>query len=135
LKTKGSMQKIVILMLGGAVGTVCRYTIAGLTHKMISVTIPIGTLIVNASGSLIIGLLWGYFESSRIQSDIRTFLFIGILGSYTTFSTYVLESMNLFRDGEVKMAMLNILSNNLIGLTFVFGGFFMIRYIMISMRL
>jgi len=82
---------------------------------------------VNLLGSFIIGLLWGTWETTNMSSHTRTFLFIGILGGFTTFSSFTLETMNLFRDGEYGMATLNILANNILGLILVFAGFFAAR--------
>ncbi|MEK6589569.1 MAG: CrcB family protein, partial [Nitrospinota bacterium] len=58
-----------------------------------------------------------------ISSNTRTFIFIGILGGFTTFSSYTMETLNLFRDGEIKLGLTNILANNIIGLLLVFIGF------------
>ena len=66
-------------------------------------------------------------ETANISSHMRTFIFIGILGGFTTFSTYSLETLNLFREGEVKMAIVNILANNILGILMVFAGFFAAR--------
>ncbi len=119
--------KILLLAAGGAIGTVGRYAVSGLTHKYIDGAFPYGTLMVNILGSLIIGFLWGTWETANISSQLRTFIFIGILGGFTTFSTFSLETLNLFRDGEIKTAMFNILANNILGLIMVFGGFFAAR--------
>ena len=119
--------KILLLATGGAIGTVSRYAISGMTHKYIAGTFPVGTLMVNVLGSLIIGLIWGIWETASISSHMRTFIFIGILGGFTTFSTYSLETLNLFREGEVKMAIVNILANNILGILMVFAGFFAAR--------
>jgi fluoride exporter len=119
--------KILLLLAGGAVGTVSRYAVAGMTHKYYIGTFPLGTLMVNILGSLIIGFLWGIWETANISSNLRTFIFIGILGGFTTFSTYSLETLNLFRDGEVKMAIINILANNILGISMVILGFFVAK--------
>jgi CrcB protein len=119
--------KILLLAAGGAIGTVGRYAVSGLTHRYIDGTFPYGTLMVNILGSLIIGFLWGTWETANISSQLRTFIFIGILGGFTTFSTFSLETLNLFRDGEIKTAIFNILANNILGLIMVFGGFFAAR--------
>ena len=78
---------------------------------------------VNLAGSLIIGLIWGLWESNNIPTGVRTFIFIGILGGFTTFSSYALETITMFRDGEMKMAIINILASNILGLLLVFLGF------------
>lgn len=121
------MTKIILLLAGGAIGTLARYGLAGLTHKYFEGTFPLGTLVVNLLGSLIIGLLWGLWESNNIPTGIRTFLFIGILGGFTTFSSYALETLHMFRDGEAKMAVINILASNILGLMLVFVGFIAAR--------
>jgi len=117
------MIKILLLLSGGAAGTLARYAVAGWGHRLYLGDFPIGTLLVNLIGSFIIGLAWGIFELSNITSNMRTFLFIGVLGGFTTFSSYTLETMNLFRDGDVKLGLTNILLNNILGLALVFLGF------------
>jgi CrcB protein len=119
--------KILLLAAGGAIGTLGRYAVSGITHKYVEGAFPYGTLMVNVIGSLIIGLLWGTWETANISSHLRTFIFIGILGGFTTFSSFSLETMNLCRDGEFKMAIINILANNILGILMVFAGFFAAR--------
>ena len=115
------MTKFIILAAGGAIGTILRYSISGFTYRFFSGVFPWGTLAVNLTGSLIIGFLWGLFEIENISSNVRNFIFIGILGGFTTFSTFALESLNLFRDGEVKLALTNILASNILGIVLVFS--------------
>lgn len=117
------MTKIILLVTGGAVGTLARYGLSGLTHTIFGGTFPYGTLAVNLAGSFLIGLLWGFVEVGNINSSMRTFIFIGILGGFTTFSSYALETLNLVRDGESKMALANIMATNILGLILVFLGF------------
>ena len=117
------MIKILLLLSGGAAGTLARYAVSGWGHKLYLGDFPIGTLLVNLIGSFIIGLAWGVWEMSNISSNMRTFIFIGILGGFTTFSSYTLETLNLFREGEVKLGITNILLNNILGLVLVFVGF------------
>ena len=117
------MTKILLLLTGGAIGTLARYGLSSLTHRYFDGSFPLGTLLVNLTGSLLIGFIWGLWETQNMQSNIRAFMFIGIFGGFTTFSAYALESLNLFRDGETKMALLNILANNILGLLLVFLGF------------
>jgi CrcB protein len=117
------LMKIIYLLTGGAIGTVGRYALSGLTYRYLEGTFPYGTLLVNLLGSLLIGFLWGIFETENMSPGIRNFIFIGLLGGFTTFSTYSLETLNLARDGELKLAMANILANNLGGLLLVIIGF------------
>ena len=115
------------LLLGGAFGTLSRYFVSGFTHRYFNTTFPIGTLIVNLIGSFVIGFLWALWENSNLHSNVRSFIFIGILGGFTTFSTYSLETLNLFRDGEIKIGLVNILANNILALVLVFVGFIMAK--------
>ena len=117
-------------MTGGALGTLARYVASGLAHRVSDTLFPLGTLVVNASGSLLIGIVWALWEDSAMPPYIRTFLLIGFFGGFTTFSSFSLETMNLVRDNEMKLAVLNILANNIIGIAMVFGGFLLTRYFM-----
>ena len=128
------MLKILYLLAGGAIGSLLRYGVSGLTHKYISGLFPWGTLMVNATGALIIGFLWGLFEQKGISPNMRMFLFVGLLGGYTTFSTYALESMNLFKSGDTRMAIMNLLANNLLAIAAVFGGYFLIRLLILNLK-
>ena len=118
------MIKLLYILAGGSIGAISRYALAGLSHKLVESTYPIGTLTVNLTGSFVIGVLFGLTELFTLSPNIRAFVFIGVLGSFTTFSSYSLETMNLFKDGELKSALLNILYNNVFGLILVFLGLF-----------
>jgi len=123
------MVKVAIIAFGGAIGAVLRYVISGFIHQHWKAIFPIGTLIVNLSGAFLIGFLWGIFEYSIVSHGMRTFIFVGILGAYTTFSTFCLENFSLFRDGEFTQAFLNILLSNILGIILVFAGFFVSKFI------
>lgn len=117
------MVKIILLATGGAIGTLLRYSLSGYTYRFFDSMFPWGTLFVNLTGSFAIGTLWGFFEIENLSPNVRNFIFIGLLGGFTTFSTFALENFNLFRDGEIKLLMLNILASNVIGIMLVFGGY------------
>ncbi len=124
------MFKILILMAGGGIGTLLRYGMAGLTHRFSSGAFPTGTLAVNLIGSFIIGCSWAFFERSLISPNIRLFFMVGLLGGFTTFSTFALENFNLMRDGSMKFFLINILVSNIAGILLVFAGFKMISMIL-----
>lgn len=124
------MYKILYLVAGGAIGTLSRYYVSGLAQKYMGSGFPWGTLVVNITGAFIIGFIWGLFETIEIRSGFRVFVFIGILGGFTTFSSYALESMNLYKQGEIKMAVFNILANNVLAIILVFVGFMAARGIL-----
>jgi len=114
-------------MPGGALGTLARYLASGLAHRMTGSLFPVGTLLVNSVGSLLIGIAWALWEQSSVPSYIRLFVLVGFFGGFTTFSSFSLETMNLIRDNEIKMALFNILANNILSVLLVFGGFFLTR--------
>lgn len=103
-------------MAGGGIGTVARYVVSDYTHKYYLGSFPMGTLAVNMLGSFVIGLLWGMLDMQNVSHGVKAFLFIGILGGFTTFSSYAIESFNMLKDGDTKLALLNILANNVLSI-------------------
>ncbi len=128
------MFKLLFIALGGAAGTLLRYVVSGIGDRFSDGVFPLGTLIVNLSGAFIIGFLWGFFEESNIPSSFRAPIFIGIIGGYTTFSTFALESFNLIRGGEYKIALINILASNIFGIGLVFIGFILAKLFITNIK-
>jgi len=128
------MMRFFYIGIGGAIGALLRYGISGLTHRFLNSAFPWGTLSVNLIGSLIIGFLWGMFELVIVPQNIKLFCFIGILGSFTTFSTFSIENFNLLRDSEYNLFAINVLASFLLGLILVFAGYFLGRYIFNAVR-
>jgi CrcB protein len=122
-------MKFVLVLLGGGIGSLARYSFSGWVHGKYAGIFPLGTLTVNLVGSFLIGVLWALFESATMNPTLRVFLFVGILGGFTTFSTYSLETLSLLRDGEVRTALINILVNNVGGILLAFAGFVTTREI------
>jgi CrcB protein len=118
------MQKILLVLLGGAIGTGLRYGFANL----INVTLrhpqfPYGTFIINVSGSFVMGLLAACFEARASASEVyRAALMTGVLGGYTTFSSFSLETYSLMRDGRADAALLYVSASVLLGLASVWAG-------------
>lgn len=125
-----SLHHLFLLILGGAIGTIARYLVFVLIDKQIGHAFPWGTLFVNLTGSFMIGLLWGFFEKINITPAMRLFIFIGILGSFTTFSTFAFDNFNLINQGAVKMMLLNVLLNNIGGIGLCFAGFYLIKLVL-----
>lgn len=123
------IAKFLFVAIGGVIGALARYILSAGTHKLYVGHFPLGTLLVNLSGSLVIGLLWGIFDQYDLSHNWRLFFFIGILGSYTTFSSFGLDTFHLFRDGEMTLAVLNILLNNVLGILLVFIGYGITRLV------
>lgn len=91
------MNKILLVGLGGAIGAILRY---GLSFLPIKMNFPVATFLTNVIGALLIGIVVGLFEKSRISSDMTLFLKTGVCGGFTTFSTFSLESLQLFENGQ-----------------------------------
>ncbi len=127
-------MKFLYLALGGATGTILRYIISGLVYRFYDGFFPWGTFAVNLSGSFVIGFLWESFERVSVSPNLRLFLLIGMLGAFTTFSTYSLESFNLLRDGEMRLALFNILLSNIVCIASVFLGFGASVYVFTHLR-
>ena len=82
---------------------------------------------MNVTGSLVIGFLWGIVDRFTVSPNVRLFVFIGILGGYTTFSTFSLETFNLMRDGEYRIALMNVILSVILSIGAVFLGYFFSR--------
>jgi len=116
-------MKFFYLALGGSIGAILRYLVSLYSVKYLAWGFPVGTLAVNMLGSFFIGLVFVLLGRDQITFNLRIFLFIGLFGSFTTFSTFMFESYDLFRSGMVKMAFLYISVSNIFGLLFVYAGF------------
>lgn len=123
------MLRLFNIAIGGAAGALLRYWVSGLAHRIGGSSFPWGTLSVNLIGSFLIGFLWGMFESVIVSQNTRILIFIGLLGSFTTFSTFSLESFHLVRDGEYGLFIANILSSFVLGILLVFAGYFLSRFL------
>lgn len=121
-------------MVGGAIGALLRFSIANIAYHVSSGLFPWGTLVVNLLGSFIIGLLWGLLDINNLSPHVKNLVFIGLLGSFTTFSTFTLDTMNLFHLGEAKLAVLNVILSNGLGLILVFSGYFLGRQLILLSR-
>jgi CrcB protein len=103
------MQNYFLVFVGGGIGAAARYWLSGWVPAKIQSDLPVGTLTVNILGCFLIGFLMSAFEERFLaQPSMRVFLTIGILGGFTTFSTFSFETVALMRDGEVLFATANI---------------------------
>ena len=98
-----------LVFLGGGVGAAARYFIGGMVHRFTAPDFPYGTLVVNVVGCLAIGFLMTFFEERFIVNPyLRVFLTIGLLGGFTTFSSFSFETMALLRDGSYMLGIINV---------------------------
>ena len=118
------MNAILLVALGGAIGSVARYTLSGaILHHTIDWRFPAGTFAVNVVGCLVAGMLAGLAEKHALfTADARLFLFTGLLGGFTTFSAFGLETMFLIKRGELAVAGANVVLSVLAGLLALWLG-------------
>ena len=118
------MANILLVGLGGFIGSIMRYLLSGYVQQSTkSVDFPFGTLAVNVIGCFVIGFLSQLAEGrGMFTSESRAFVFIGILGGFTTFSSFGNETLNLARDSQMINAFANVAANVIIGLFAVWLG-------------
>jgi CrcB protein len=118
------MHKVFLVGLGGFVGAVLRYLISGGVQVLTqSIAFPHGTLAVNVMGCFLIGLCSHMVESQiGMSAEVRLLLMVGLLGSFTTYSTFSNETINLLQDGRLLFALLNIAAHIILGLSAVLIG-------------
>ena len=117
------LQKLLLMGSAGAVGVWARYGLAGLVQRMAGEAFPWGTAVVNVTGCFIAGVLFVLFESRfMVSAETRLIVLVGFLGSFTTFSTFALETGNLMRDAQWAWAAGNLALHNACGLACFFLG-------------
>jgi fluoride exporter len=118
------MKSAMLVALGGALGSVARFKLSGwLLHHAIDWKFPVGTFAVNVIGCLLAGILAGLAEKHDLLSaDTRLLLFTGVLGGFTTFSAFGLETMFLIKRGELGVATLNVMLSVAAGLLALWIG-------------
>jgi len=115
--------KILSVAFGGGLGAVLRYLIFFYFERFHKSIFPWPTLIVNLLGALLIGLLWGYFDKIYVSPGFRMFIFIGILGSFTTFSTFAFDILSMIHDGQFRNMIVYLLVSNILGIGLAFTGY------------
>lgn len=121
----GVVSQLLLVGFGGFVGSVLRYAVSGLAHRLAPfAAFPYGTLTVNLVGCLVLGLLAGLADSRQLLgADARLFLFLGCLGGFTTFSTFGYETFMLVRDAEPFKAAASVTLHVVGGLLAVWVGY------------
>ena len=112
-----------VIFLGAGLGGVARYTVGGWVQGAAGSAFPWGTLVVNITGSLLLAFSYAIMEGTGASATWRAFIGIGLLGGYTTFSTFGYESMRLVEDGQWTRAGLYVLASVIISLLGVALGF------------
>jgi CrcB protein len=111
--------------IGGGIGAVLRYLVANLGQSWTTADFPLGTLVVNIIGCALIGLVTALLIGPLAQHRefLRILLIVGVLGGFTTFSTFAIDSFELFEDGRVRQAVIYILLSNVVGIFVAWGSY------------
>src|SRR5262245_19099482 len=116
-------MRILLVGVGGFVGSVLGYWLSGVAQTARRSAFPLGTLTVNVVGCFVIGVLSELADTRGfLSSDARALLVIGLIGGFTTFSAFANETVNALRDGTVVIASANVVVSVIVGLLAVWGG-------------
>ena len=119
------MLNYMFVGLGAALGGVLRYWLSNYTYKFFPESFPYGTLIVNVTGSFILGLTMFYlYDKELIGPQLRILLTIGFCGGFTTFSSFTYETVSLFREAQIWPGLLNIMLNLILCLIGIYLAYF-----------
>lgn len=127
MQSHWSLAALSAVAAGGAAGSVARYVFGALVQRA-GTGFPWGTLVVNASGSFLLGVLMTWFVARTPSPEVRLFFTIGLCGGYTTFSTFAYESALLLQDGRLTRAILYVTSSVLLTIGAMFSGFAAARF-------
>jgi CrcB protein len=115
--------QLLLVGLGGFAGAVARWAIDGWISERNPTAFPVGTLVINLTGSFLLGVLFAWvIERDVLPPDVRLPLMVGFLGAYTTFSTFMLESWRLVEEGAYGLAAANLVGSVVLGLVAVVAG-------------
>jgi CrcB protein len=114
----------ILVIIGGGAGALIRYLLSLWIQNSHSRQFPLGTLVVNLAGCLLIGILYRVFEKTSLLPEIRLMVFTGLLGGFTTFSSFGLETFQLLRSSEYFQAFLYAGLSNGAGILLVFAGYY-----------
>ncbi len=112
------------IALGSAIGGVSRYVVGAALQQRFGMTFPVGTLIVNITGSLLLGFIMRFaLGGSQISPETRIFLTTGFCGGYTTFSTFSYDTVVMFESGQTRRALLYVTLSVVLSVVATFAGF------------
>jgi fluoride exporter len=118
------MQKTILIGVAGLIGTLGRYWLSGLVARQYGESFPWGTLVINVAGCFLAGSVFYLTEERFLVSPmLRSAILIGLLGGFTTFSSFGLQTFTLLRDGQFGFAGLNFIISNFFGLVMVWAGY------------
>ena len=126
LRVIGILTGVTLLLvgLGGALGSMARYMCSTLISRVAPSLFPFGTFAVNVVGCVLFGIIVGLAEQRSVfRPEARAFLLIGVLGGFTTFSTFAFESFQLLRDGQFMSVAVNVVGQVIAGVVGLWAGF------------
>lgn len=122
--------QFLVVAIGGAIGSALRYGTSLGAARVLGTSFPYGTLLVNLAGCLLAGIVFGIMEDrAGFSPMVRLLLLTGFLGGYTTFSTFMLETVTLVQGGAWGIALTSLIANNAAGAALAVGGIYVGRVI------
>ncbi len=118
-----------LVAIGGAIGAAGRYLIGGWVQTFSGAGFPLGTFFVNITGSMVIGIILGLAERGALSGQARLLLAVGVMGGYTTFSSFSYDNLGLLQSGETGRLLFNIVGQLAIGLFAAYLGVVLARTI------
>jgi len=116
-------QKYLFLCLAGSAGTLSRFWVGGFVQRLAGDSFPLGNFLVNITGCLLFGLVYAIVENrSGLPGDMRLYVLTGFMGAYTTFSSYMFESVALMEHGMWGAAATNIAGQTVLGIVSIVAG-------------
>lgn len=121
------MKTALLVGLGSFIGGISRYLISKLITEQVTTVFPFGTFTVNVVGCFLIGLVFGWSSKNVLETNTQLFLTTGILGGFTTFSAFSMETLNLMNAGHSTTAIAYVALSIMVGLMGTFAGYALMR--------
>jgi CrcB protein len=121
------MKLILAIGAGSFIGGIFRYLLSLLIQTKTTANFPLGTLTVNIVGCFLIGIVFGIFDKGQMSHEWKLFLATGVIGGFTTFSAFSIETFALFRDGYSGYALLYVLASVVLGLLATYMAYLLVK--------